>query len=46
MNFDTLADQYPVLNDLMGIPEKQSHIGMFDVWQCQQVVRICTNERS
>ena len=37
---------YAWLAQKLGIPEKQAHIGMFDVWQCQQVVRICTNERS
>lgn len=37
---------YAWLAQQLGIPEKQTHIGMFDVHQCQQVVRICTHERS
>ena len=32
---------YKWLSQEMGLPEEQTHIGMFDVEQCKQVVRIC-----
>jgi hypothetical protein len=32
---------YKWLSQQMGIPVKETHIGMFDVDQCKQVVEIC-----
>lgn len=32
---------YKWLSQQMGIPVDQTHIGMFDVTQCQQVVELC-----
>lgn len=32
---------YKLLATRMGLPREQTHIGMFDVEQCKQVVRIC-----
>ena len=37
---------YAWLAQRLGLPTHLTHIGMFDVITCQQVVRICTNERS
>lgn len=36
---------YVWLSKQMGTPIDKTHIGMFDVWQCKQVVSICQNER-
>lgn len=32
---------YKWLSDTMGIPPKRTHIGMFDVEQCREVVELC-----
>lgn len=32
---------YKLLATRMGLPVEKTHIGMFDVEQCKQVVRIC-----
>ncbi len=37
---------YAWLARQMNLPEKLTHIGMFDVSQCKQVVSVCTIERS
>lgn len=37
---------YAWLARQLGLPTDLTHIGMFDVHQCKQVVRICTDERS
>lgn len=36
---------YAWLAEQMGLPKEETHIGMFDVAQCRQVIRIC-QERS
>jgi len=30
----------------MGLPREQTHIGMFDVEQCKQVIRICKEAKN
>lgn len=35
------GDAYRWLAESMGLPVAQCHIGMFDVEQCRQVVRVC-----
>lgn len=37
---------YAWLADRMGLPVKETHIGIFDVSQCKRVVAICRNERT
>lgn len=37
---------YAWLAEQMGLPKEKTHIGMFDVAECQQVIQICKNERS
>ena len=32
---------YEWLAEEMGLPQEQTHIGMFDVDQCKEVIRIC-----
>ena len=32
---------YEWLAQAMGLPEERTHIGMFDVEQCKEVIRIC-----
>lgn len=32
---------YTGLANALGIPQKECHIGMFDVAQCEQVIKIC-----
>lgn len=34
---------YAWLAEQMGLPKEETHIGMFDVAQCQQVIQICKN---
>lgn len=36
---------YAWLSEKMGLPKNKTHIGMFDVSQCKQVVFIMENER-
>lgn len=36
---------YAWLAEQMGLPVEKTHIGMFDVPQCRQVVEICQKER-
>ena len=36
---------YAWLAEQMGLPKEQTHIGMFDVAQCQQVIQICENNK-
>lgn len=36
---------YAWLAEQMGLPKEQTHIGMFDVAQCQQVIQICKNRK-
>ena len=36
---------YAWLSEKMGLPVEQTHIGMFDAAQCQQVIQIMNNER-
>lgn len=38
-------DAYAWLSQQMGLPKSDTHIGMFDVPQCQRVVAIMENER-
>ncbi|MBR1567113.1 MAG: DUF3268 family zinc-finger domain-containing protein [Oscillospiraceae bacterium] len=37
-------DAYGWLSKKMGLPIEKTHIGMFDVQQCRQVVEICRKE--
>lgn len=37
---------YAWLAEKLGLPVDKTHIGMFDVRQCKQVIQICNNERS
>lgn len=39
-------DAYGWLAKQMGIPRAKTHIGMFDIPQCKQVIEICDKERS
>ena len=34
---------YAWLAEQMGLPKEKTHIGMFDVAECQQVIQICKN---
>lgn len=36
---------YAWLSEMMGLPRESTHIGMFNIQQCQQVVRIMLKER-
>lgn len=36
---------YAWLAEQMGLPKEKTHIGMFDVAECQQVIQICTNRK-
>lgn len=36
---------YDWLSQQMGIPREETHIGMFDIEQCKQVIRICNQRR-
>ena len=36
---------YKWLSEQMGLPREKTHIGMFDVHQCKQVIDICQRER-
>lgn len=36
---------YAWLADQMGLPVQETHIGMFDVGRCKQVIEICYAER-
>lgn len=36
---------YAWLAEQMGLPKEKTHIGMFDVAQCQQVIQICKKEK-
>lgn len=38
-------EAYAWLASCMGLPVKKTHIGMFDVAQCKQVVAICKTRR-
>lgn len=38
-------DAYAWLAQKMGLPQEKTHIGMFDVHQCKQVVQIMYDER-
>jgi len=40
------GDAYRWLAEQMGLPEEKTHIGMFDVSQCQQVIILTEMERS
>lgn len=40
-NFKTRSKAYAWLSWKMGIPPKETHIGMFDLNQCAEVIRIC-----
>lgn len=37
---------YEWLAKEMGLPQEQTHIGMFDIEQCKQVIRICKEARA
>lgn len=37
---------YQWLAEEMGLPEEKTHIGMFDVDQCKEVIRICKEARN
>lgn len=37
---------YEWLAQEMGLPREQTHIGMFDVEQCKQVIRICKEAKN
>ena len=37
---------YAWLAGKMGLPQEKTHIGMFDVAECQRVIGICTEERN
>lgn len=37
---------YAWLAEQMGLTKEETHIGMFDVAQCRQVIQICQSERS
>jgi len=39
-------DAYRWLAEKMGLPEEKTHIGMFDVAQCQKVIILTETERS
>jgi len=39
------SDAYKWLADQMGLPEEETHIGMFNVKQCQQLIMIMDFER-
>ena len=36
---------YAWLAEQMGLPKEKTHIGMFDVQQCKQVIQICRNHQ-
>lgn len=36
---------YDWLSTQMGIPREETHIGMFDIEECKQVIRICNQRR-
>lgn len=36
---------YAWLAEQMGLPKEETHIGMFDVAQCKQVIQICSERR-
>ena len=36
---------YAWLAEQMGLPKEKTHIGMFDVAECQQVIQICTTRK-
>ncbi len=36
---------YAWLAEQMGLPKEKTHIGMFDVAECQQVIQICKNRK-
>lgn len=36
---------YAWLAEQMGLPKEKTHIGMFDVAECQQVIQICENRK-
>lgn len=36
---------YDWLSKQIGIPREETHIGMFDIEQCKQVIRICNQRR-
>ena len=38
-------DAYAWLAEKMGLPKEETHIAMFDVEQCQQVIQIMNTER-
>ena len=38
------SQAYKWLAEQMGLPEDETHIGMFDVEQCQQLDRICKGD--
>jgi len=38
-------EAYKWLAECMGLDQKKTHIGMFDVEQCKQVIKICNDER-
>lgn len=37
---------YRWLSEKMGLPEDETHIGMFDIDRCKRVIEICRTERS
>lgn len=37
---------YAWLSEQMGLPPEKTHIGMFDVDQCKQVIRLCKERRN
>lgn len=39
------SSAYAWLAEQMGLPKEKTHIGMFDVAECQQVIQICTNRK-
>lgn len=43
--YEKRNDAYAWLAEQMGLPRSKTHIGMFDIEQCKQVIQIC-NERS
>ena len=39
------SSAYAWLAEQMGLPKEKTHIGMFDVAECQPVIQICTNRK-
>ena len=43
--FPNKHERYPWLSQQMGLPLKNTHVGMFNLEQCQRVVELCDAEK-